>query len=380
MQNARARRSRTCRSASPFEGAGREERPARKVAGRPIHTDRGTAELHVKRHREHGFQGAAGARRAPRQRIGGRLRDTGRHPGQGRGRRLVHPEIAEVVKQNAELAWTQATPDHFKIAYHSGEGFPESIDLRQDILGKWTVEISSGYKKAQKIRRRRTRYPMRSRRPRSGVNVNRPRTYRIKTQKANWRKALPTNAQVREIRRMALNLNWQTMKPGRVADVLDFRKAQQQSRARQKVGVAQCSAHAPSSVASALVDRERSSRHRTRMFAYTPTPRSLSAPRARPGRSPSHLDALQGNRLATGHGRRHAYHQRPRVIGPRRKIRLADLGLDGVTQTILGRGPELGEPTSNGMQAALATVFGPPLDAVPHFPDTKSRMRAGGTA
>ena len=74
---------------------------------------------------------------------------------------------------------------------------------------------------------------------------------------------------------------------------------------------------------------------------------------------------------AHGRGSEAHIHQRPRVIGPRRKIRLADVGLDGVTQTILGRGPEFGEPTSNGMQAALATVFGLPLDAVPHFPDTE---------
>ena len=107
------------------------------------------------------------------------------------------------------------------------------------------------------------------------------------------------------------------------------------------------------------------------MVAHAPTRRPLRAPRAPPGTLLSHLNALQGSLLPRPTvGGTHSP-KRPRVIGPRRKIRLADLGLDGVTQTILGRGPEFGEPTSNGMQAALATVFGLPLDAVPHFPDTE---------
>ena len=67
-------------------------------------------------------------------------------------------------------------------------------------------------------------------------------------------------------------------------------------------------------------------------------------------------------------------HMRPRR---RRRVRLADLGLVGITQTILGRGPEFGEPMSNAMPAALATVLGLPLTAVPHFASS-SLMRAGG--
>jgi hypothetical protein len=57
---------------------------------------------------------------------------------------------------------------------------------------------------------------------------------------------------------------------------------------------------------------------------------------------------------------------------PRRRVKLTEVGLVGITQTILGRGPEFGEPTSNAMQAALATVFGLSLTAVPHFASFES--------
>jgi hypothetical protein len=46
---------------------------------------------------------------------------------------------------------------------------------------------------------------------------------------------------------------------------------------------------------------------------------------------------------------------------------LDDLGLTGVKQTVLGRGPEFNEPCGNCMQAAVATVLGVGLDEVPHF-------------
>lgn len=46
---------------------------------------------------------------------------------------------------------------------------------------------------------------------------------------------------------------------------------------------------------------------------------------------------------------------------------LVRLGLVGVKQTILGRGPDFGEPPGNCMQAALATVLGRRLQDVPHF-------------
>lgn len=39
----------------------------------------------------------------------------------------------------------------------------------------------------------------------------------------------------------------------------------------------------------------------------------------------------------------------------------------GVRQTIYGRGPDFGEEPGNCMQAALATVLGQRLEAVPHF-------------
>ena len=147
------------------------------------------------------------------------------------------PQIAEVVKQNAELAWTQTTPDHFRVSY-SGEGFPEAIDLRQDMLGKWTVEFSSGFKKTQKIAKTQDSLPEAFAAAEKWMSVNRPRVYRNKSQKAGWRKARPSDAQVREIRRQGLNLNWQNMTSGEVSDVLDFRKAQQLARARARAGAA----------------------------------------------------------------------------------------------------------------------------------------------
>ena len=111
---------------------------------------------------------------------------------------LFIPQIAEVVKQNAELAWTQTTPDHFRVSY-SGEGFPEAIDLRQDMLGKWTVEFSSGFKKAQQIAKTQDSLPEAFAAAEKWMSVNRPRIYRNKSQKAGWRKARPSDAQVREI-------------------------------------------------------------------------------------------------------------------------------------------------------------------------------------
>lgn len=38
-----------------------------------------------------------------------------------------------------------------------------------------------------------------------------------------------------------------------------------------------------------------------------------------------------------------------------------------VKQTILGRGPDHGEPCGNCMQAAIATILDLPLEEVPHF-------------
>jgi superfamily II DNA/RNA helicase len=150
---------------------------------------------------------------------------------------LFIPQIAEVVKQNAELAWTQTTPDHFRVSY-SGEGFPEAIDLRADMLGKWTVEFSSGFKKAQMIAKTQDSLPEAFAAAEKWMSVNRPRTFRNKSQKANWRKARPTDAQVREINRQGLNLNWREMTSGEVSDVLDHRHAQKIARARVRAGAA----------------------------------------------------------------------------------------------------------------------------------------------
>ena len=178
---------------------------------------------------------------------------------------------------------------------------------------------------------------------------------------------------MREIRRQGIDVDWSKMNAGQVSDMLDFRKAQALSRARQKVErtVAQCSTHAPSSVASAIIDSG------TKQQSLDEDVRARTDPKVVACVPSSARDTAFASQCTSRKSSAHTplsetrVSQRPRVIGPRRKIRLADVGLDGVTQTILGRGPEFGEPTSNGMQAALATVFGLPLDAVPHFPDTE---------
>ena len=147
---------------------------------------------------------------------------------------LFIPEMPQVVKEQAQLAWSQASPDHFKLAYH-GENFPESLDLRQNMLGEWTVELSSGFKKAQAISPKQPSLQDAFAAAEKWMSVNRGRNYSLKSQKAPWRKGLPTNAQVREIRRQGLDVDWNKMSAGQVHDMLEFRKAQQQARARQKV-------------------------------------------------------------------------------------------------------------------------------------------------
>jgi hypothetical protein len=283
---------------------------------------------------------------------------------------LFMPELSEVVKKHAELAWSQASPDHFQMSY-SGDGFPERVDLKQDMLGQWNIEFTSGFKKAAQIAKPQPSLQDAFDSAEKWMSVNRGRTFNMKRQNAAWRKNVPSDAQVRQLRRMGIDVDWRKMNAGQVSDMLDFRKAQQQARARQKAVVAQCSVHAPSSVASAIIDSG------TKQQASDDDGRQRTAPKAvacAPSSARDTAFASQSiSRKWSAHGPRSEAHirQRPRVIGPRRKIRLADLGLDGVTQTVLGRGPEFGEPTSNGMQAALATVFGLPLDAVPHFPDTE---------
>lgn len=56
-------------------------------------------------------------------------------------------------------------------------------------------------------------------------------------------------------------------------------------------------------------------------------------------------------------------------LAPGHKLRelRAKLHVHGVRQTIFGRGPEFNEEPGNCMQAAIATVLGQRLEAVPHF-------------
>jgi hypothetical protein len=149
---------------------------------------------------------------------------------------LFIPEMPEVVKQHAQLAWSQVTPDHFRIGY-PGEGFPESIDLRQDMLGNWTAEFSSGFKKAARIAPPQGSLTEAFEAAEKWVSVNRPRAYGLKNQNARWRKGPATDAQVREIRRMGLDLNWPQMNAGQVHDAIEFKRAQSAAR-RQKKGAA----------------------------------------------------------------------------------------------------------------------------------------------
>ena len=121
------------------------------------------------------------------------------------------------------------------MSYH-GENFPERVDLKQDMLGQWSVEVASGIKSAKKIAQAAGFAPGSVRRRRE-VDVGQPWPHlRAEEPERGWRKATPTNAQVREIRRQGIDVDWSKMNAGQVADMLDYRKAQALSRARQKVG------------------------------------------------------------------------------------------------------------------------------------------------
>src|SRR4030095_10148256 len=152
---------------------------------------------------------------------------------------LFIPEMPPVVKEYAELAWSQASPDHFQMSYH-GEFFPERIDLKQDLLGQWSLEFSDGHKKAQKIPKSQPTREDAFKAAEKWMSVNKGRTYNMKRQNAPWRKGVPTAAQVREIRRQGLDVNWNQMTAGQVHDMLEFRKAQANARARARAGVEQC--------------------------------------------------------------------------------------------------------------------------------------------
>ena len=67
------------------------------------------------------------------------------------------------------------------------------------------------------------------------MSVNRGRTYGLKRQNAPWRKGIPTDAQVRRINRLGLDLNWRNMNAGQVHDTLEFHHAQQTARERQRL-------------------------------------------------------------------------------------------------------------------------------------------------
>ena len=103
------------------------------------------------------------------------------------------------------------------------------------MLGQWSVEMASGFKSAKKIAQPQGSLQEAFAAAEKWMSVNRGRVYGQKNQKAAWRKATPTNAQVREIRRQGIDVDWSKMNAGQVADMLDFRKAQALSRARQKV-------------------------------------------------------------------------------------------------------------------------------------------------
>ena len=245
------------------------------------------------------------------------------------------------------------------------------------MLGEWTVELSSGFKKAQAISPKQPSLQDAFAAAEKWMSVNRGRNYSRKTRR-RLAERLPTNAQVREIRRQGLDVDWTKMNAGQVEDMLDYRKAQPLSRARQKVGVAQCSADAPSSVASAIIDSgtkpqapdEDSRTRQPKAVACVP---SYARDTAFASQCTSWKSSAHGPRSET-----HA-HQRPRVTGSRRKIRLADVGLDGVTQTILGRGRSSGSPP-----ATACRRLSQQCSACPWMPcrtsPTPSRTQAGGTA
>ena len=164
------------------------------------------------------------------------------------------------------------------------------------------VELASGFKKAQEDRAAAglAAGSVRSRREVDVASTGAASTD-MKNQKAAWRKATPTNAQVREIRRQGIDVDWSKMNAGQVSDMLDFRKAQAAVPGETEGGNPLHSVqrmprrqwHPPLSIV------RRSGNHWTRMFAHAPTRRPLRASRAPPGTLLSHLNALQGSRLRT---------------------------------------------------------------------------------
>ena len=96
---------------------------------------------------------------------------------------LFIPEMPPVVREHAQLAWSQASPDHFTMSYH-GENFPERVDLKQDMLGQWTVEMASGFKTAKKIAQPQGSLQEAFAAAEKWMSVNRGRVYGQKNQKA----------------------------------------------------------------------------------------------------------------------------------------------------------------------------------------------------
>ena len=150
---------------------------------------------------------------------------------------LFIPEMPPVVREHAQLAWSQASPDHFTMWYH-GENFPERVDLKQDMLGQWSRRDGQRLQVGQEDRAAAGVAPGSVRRRRE-VDVGQPWP-RLRAEEPEGRLAegAPTNAQVREIRRQGIDVDWSKMNAGQVADMLDFRKAQALSRARVRAGAA----------------------------------------------------------------------------------------------------------------------------------------------
>ena len=70
-------------------------------------------------------------------------------------------------EEQAKLSWTQARPTTSRCSY-PGDDFPETIDLKQDMLGQWSVELTNGFKKANHSRRCSRPLTTHSRQPSAG--------------------------------------------------------------------------------------------------------------------------------------------------------------------------------------------------------------------
>ena len=219
----------------------------------------------------------------------------------------------------------------------------------------------------------RSRWPVASSRPRNreaagvapgslrrrrevDVGQSRPRL-RAEEPEGRLAQGEPDEAQVREIRRQGIDVDWSKMNAGQVADMLDYRKAQALSRARQKVGVAQCSTDAPSSVASAIIDGgtkqqapDEDGRARTDPKVVVCAPSSA--------RDTAFASQCTSRKSSANTPLSETRVRRPRVIGPRRKIRF---------------------PPGLQVLCHNCNLAKSELRVLPPYPkDTEGRLRAGG--